>query len=342
MLKMRVLLFFAFFCSFASAEDKMPETELLVRRFIHALIDKNETNLRALCLDHHNLKVLWSGDKKGNDEKDQLKRELSKLDIDWLKEGENFRWNGKVFTVNENMITKRHQIARVKMIEYGFPIHISKVGGVWYIQPLFIINIFQREIAVESKKNRRNYTVIIDGHEIPLNEDEPGIYKTADGKELKISMRKNLFQNFSDKEISLSYSRDLTTTKSLGKNCNIYRFKSELSPSIMVQLYKPGSKLDATRKYVVDSFIENYRAMEYTLEENPLRPAKAIRNQQMIEGQDLYSKRNNVVHLDRFFFWEEQGRVLGVILQLEISDSVAGADYFNHIMKEIELKQNSK
>ena len=342
MLKVKLLLFFTFFCFFASAEDKMSETELLVRRFIHALIDKNEANIRALCLDHHNLKVLWTGDKKNQDQRDQAKRELSKLDIDWLEEGDSFRWSGKVFSVNENMITKRHQIARVKMIEYGFPIHLSKVGGVWYIQPLFIINVFQREIAADIKINRRNYTVVIDGKEIPLNEDEEGIYKTADGTELKISMRKNLFQNYEDKEVILSYSRDLTLSKSREKNCSIYRFKSELSPSLMVQVYKAGSNINETRQYVVNSFIENYRAMEYTLEATPTRPAKAIRNQEIIEGLDLYSKRNDVVHLDRFFFWEEKGRVLGVILQLEITDSVAGADYFSHIMKEIELKASSK
>ncbi|MDD7984203.1 hypothetical protein PQO01_04495 [Lentisphaera marina] len=343
MQKVRVLLFFSFLCSLATAQDKMPETELLVRRFVHALIDKNEANLRALCLDHHNLKVLWTGEKKNEAERDQLKRELSKLDIDWLKEGENFRWNGKVFSVNENMITKRHQIARVKMIEYGFPIHISKVGGAWYIQPLFIINIYQREIAVESKKNRRNYTVLIEGQEIPLNENEEGVYKTADGKELKVSMHKNLFQNYEDQDVRISYSRDLNLSKNREKDCNIYRFKSELTPSIMIQVYKPGTKLEPTKKYVVNSIIENYEAMEYTLKSPPSRDIKySPKPKVFIDGKEVRSLRNGVQYIDHMYFWEENGRIIAAILQMEISDSVAGVDYFNHIMKEIELKFSSK
>ncbi|WDE98155.1 hypothetical protein PQO03_20250 [Lentisphaera profundi] len=336
-------IFFTFFCLIASAEDKMPETELLVRRFVHALIDKNEASIRALCLDHHNLKVLWSGDKKTDDQKDQLKRELSKLDIDWLKEGESFRFGGKVHTINENMITKRHQIARVKMLEYGFPIHISNVGGSWYIQPMFVANVVQREIAVASKKNRRNYTVIIDGKEIELNEDEEGKLILSDGKELKVSMRKNLFQNFEDKALRISYSRDLVVTKTMGRNCKIYRLIGELSPSVMIQVYDKGTDLKKTENYVTNSIIENYQAMDYTLKNPPSRELKYLLNDNtVIQGREVRSMRNGVTHIDHMYFWKKDKRVIAVVLQMEISDSVAGADYLSHIINELELKTSSK
>jgi len=337
MAKYKFLLIF-FLSLLTQAQDKMPETELLVRRFIHALIDKDEARIKALCLDHHNIKSLWQGQAKPEAERDELKRELNKLDIDWLEEGDSFRFGGKVFSVNENMISKRHQIARVKMIEYGFPIHLSKVGGNWYIQPLFIVNVYQREIAIESKKNRRNYTVTIDGVDIPLNEEEEGSYTLSNGQKLKVSMRKNLYQNFEDSKVHISYSRDLDINKSIDRNCIVYRLSGELSTNLMIQIYDKGSTLETVQKYVTNSFIENYRSMEYTLEETPLRNGKIIRKNKVLEGKDLYSKRNDVIHLDRFFFWEEKGCVIGVVMQTEMTDSVAGRDYLNHIINELEIK----
>ncbi len=324
------------------AQDKMPETELLVRRFIHAMIDKNPEQIRALSLDHHNLKALWQGEKKSKEEADQLKRELAKLDIDWLKEGDSFRFASKVFTVNENMISKRHQIARVKMVEYGFPIHLSKVGGAWYIQPLFIVNIFQRDLFKKEKETRKNYTVTIDGKEIALNENEPGSITLPNGQKLKLSLRKNLFQNLNDQYLKLSYSRDLKVQKTRENDYMIYRLKGELSPSIMVQVYPKSNKLAKTRGHVISSIIENYRSMDYTLEQKPVRPAKIYRKGQVIEGQDIYSKRNDIVHIDRFFFWEEDKAIVGVVLQMELTDSTAGNDFVSHIINELEVNSSPK
>ena len=322
------------------AQDKMPETELLVRRFIHALIDKDEARIKALCLDHHNLKSLWQGKIKPENERDQLKRELSKLDIDWLEVDDTFRLNDKLMTVNENMVTKSRQIARVKMIEYGFPIQISKLSGQWYIQPLLIVNIFQREIIADSRKNRRNFTITIDGKDIPLNENEEGTLKLPDGKELKISLRKNLYQNFEDSKVHISYSRDLNISKNLDENCIVYRLSGELSPSLMVQVYEKDKSLEEVRKYVTESFIENYRSMGYTLKNPPILEIDIARKNKIVKGHMLKYKNNNVTYFDRYFFWQEKNQVVGIVAQTELTDLTAATDYLNHVINELEIKSN--
>ena len=89
------------------------------------------------------------------------------------------------------------------------------------------------------------------------------------------------------------------------------------------------------------SFLENYEVAEYILEENPIREVKASLKGKLIKAYEIFSKRNGVVHVDRFIFWQDQDKIIGGVLQMELKDSSAGRDFFNHIINEIELTQVS-
>jgi len=109
-----------------------------------------------------------------------------------------------------------------------------------------------------------------------------------------------------------------------------------------VQVYKVGSDIEKTRQYVVDSIIENYRAMEYTLKDPPTRSIQFKLDDKLIDGTEIKTLRNNVTYVDHLYFWQEKKQVVGIVLQFELTDSVAAFDYSNHIMTEIKLKTSSK
>jgi len=320
---------------------ELPDYEITVRQFLNGLIDRDEKAIRNTCLDNHSLDILWKRPVLSEELRKEQKYKLAKTNVEWLKVGETFRFNNHAFTVHENMVTAKKQIARVKLVDYGFPIHLSKVAGQWSIQPFFIIDSYKRDIKEALKKLRKDYTVSIDESEIQLNEGEELTIKLADGRELKLKLKKNLLQNHRDDLLSLSYSRDLEFSKHPTAECMIYRFNSELTANIMIQVYEKSSSLEECRKHVMNSFIENYEVAEYILEENPIREIKSTLKGKLIKAYEIFSKRNGVVHVDHFIFWQDQDKIIGGILQMELKDSSAGRDFFNHIINEIELTQAS-
>ena len=316
---------------------EVPDYEITVRHFLNGLIDRDEKAIRSTCLDNHNLDILWKRPALSEDLRKEQKYKLAKTKVEWLKIDETFRFNNHAFTVHENMVTAKKQIARVKLVDYGFPIHLSKVAGQWSIQPFFIINIYKRDIKEALKKLRKDYTIFIEDNEVQLNEDEELTMKLADGREVKLRLKKNLLQNHRDQLLSLSYSRDLEFSIHPTPECIIYRFKSDLTANVMVQVYDKSSSLEDRRKHVLKSFIENYEVAEYILEENPIREVKTSLKGELLIAYEIFSKRNGVVHVDHFVFWQDQDRIIGGILQMELKDSSAGRDFFNHIINEIEL-----
>ena len=330
-----------FFITSLQVFAEMPDYEKTVRKFLYGLIDRDKQLIKQTCLDHHNLDILWKRKALSDEARKAQKYELDKTQVEWLKVGDTFRHNNHVLTVNENMVTSKRQIARVKLLEYGYPIPISKVAGQWSVQPLLIVDIYKRELMDILKENRKDYTINIDGQDVQVNEGETLELQLADGRKVNVQLTKNLIQNYSDDQIKLSYSRDLNFSKHATPECMIYRFKSELTANIMIQAYPKTMSLDKQRDYVLKSFIENYGVAEYILEETPVRQVKTSLKGKTVSAQEIYSKRNGVVHVDHFVFWEEQDKIIGGVLQMELKDSSAGRDFFNHIINDIELKQAS-
>ncbi len=342
--RLLLLAFFLLAGSLHAAADKdLPPDEFAVKRFLIALAAKDEKALRDICLYHESLPTLWAGSPPTKEKLTGIVDTIRQEPVKWLAAGDTFRLNNAELTVTEAMLGDKKRIATFRLHDFSFPIFLRQTPkNDWKVDANIIITLTLDRLRKEEKAHRKNYTLTLDGKDVPLNLGEDVEVTLADGRKVKARIQQNLFQNHDDAEIRLLYPRELDLTVNRTDECTVYRFRGALSANFMVQIHR-HSKLEEVRKDITDAFIENNRTTAWLLDKDISRDIKIEGPAGLLAGKRIAATKNPQSKLpeklEELYFWPStDGRVICLYGTWAYQDSAACRDWFAALAKGIEIK----
>ena len=317
-----ILVVFALIFSAYAQEKKESTADDLFREFATAFLERDLDVIKKICVYTENLDVIGQLPKLPKAQLEKAKKELASLPIKWYLPGENIKIHGSHIKVNDVMSNDRKRIGNIKMLDMVYPIALKKSRtGKWQIDPFLMVQSISKTIEIERKKNRRNFRIDINGELLYLNEGEKVAYKDKHGNDHQLSLYKNEVQHYRDGRVAFQYHRDMEVFPGKGKNCFVYTMNSYLSPEVHVLIFDKGAKMGEEMQRFINIWVENYKSKDAVFEKTLLKNTKQQINGKEHAGKILYVNQQGVVYYNQFYFFEENGVLMGLFARSKTSDT---------------------
>ena len=318
--------------------------EFVFKSFAAAYFKQDIKKMKELTIFAENLKVLLEMPKVPKAELENVLKDLKTLPIRWYEPGDFVKIQGGQIAVNGLMSSEDRRIGTLHMLDFVYPIALKKLrNGMWKADPTFIIQSVKKQVDVESRRNRKNFRVDLDGVLYYLNEGERVTFKDKTEKEHTLKLFKNDIQHYKDGRLSFHYHKDMEVFPGPSKNGFVYTLNSELGPEIHVLIYNKGVNLKVEEQKFINIWIENYEVKDARFEEKRLKDITQNINEKEYSGKIMYVILNGKVYYNQFSFFEMDGRVLGVFGKSKSVDAGLLNQYLAVVCENIKLgKRKSK
>jgi hypothetical protein len=342
--------FFIFFVSIflmsLSAQEvvKVATPDDVFRDYAAAFFDQDLEKLKSLTFFADELEVLVQIPKVSKDQLLDIKKRLQETPIKWYTVGEVIKINGAPITVNDVMVNESKMLGTIRMLEMVYPIILrkSRTSEEWKVDPTFMIQSVKKHLKIENKRNQRDFRIELDGELFYLNEGERIVAKDNKGVEHRIVLFKNEIQHYKDGRLRFHYHKDMDVYPNKMVGGFVYSLSSDLGPEIHLMVYDKGASLASTKDKYINMWIENYKANDAVFEENALKPVRQEINGQMIDGSVMYVRSEGKVLYNQFYFFEENGAVIGVFAKCSNIDTGILNQYLKIACEDLHIQEKVK
>jgi hypothetical protein len=323
-LKIFVILHISCLLFAVGAQEKTKVTpEEIFYQFTEAYFEHDLAQLKALTFYNDELESLLQMPKFTGKELIALKKKLRQTPIDWHGVGEVIKINNAPIRINEIMANERKKIGTIHLLEMVYPIILRKTRATneWKVDPTFVIQSIKKHIKIQMKKNQRDYRIIFDDKTYHLNEGEKIIIEDLKGISHRVVLFRNEIQHYRDGRVRFHYHKDMEVFPNKMKGGHVYTLNSELGPEVHLIVYDQGVTLQEAEKKYINVWIENYEVNDGQFEKERFKNVRQEINGKLVDGKVMYVRQAGKVFYNQFYFFQEEGRVLGVFAKCRNIDT---------------------
>ena len=337
-----IFLFFPFFLSwglFAQIDEKQ-EIEQVIRKFLKAVVQKNNQEIQRLSLYHEELNILWTSPKF--QQKEQLLNALDKIKFTWLKPGDQLRVLALNSTVNKYMVNEKRKIVLPKIIRFASPIQVIKINEEWKVEPYFFI--LNEKSKLEKNKKSGNFTHILElnGQIYNINLDKRDIITLPNGQKIALLLKETPMKKFENPLLSFSYNRLLRLKEHyyveqekqiISLNRPNARILIEVSPIL------PTKSTKKVLEDVINTYIQQYNSLGLNVLKDKTVVSLKLFDENQSFGKRIYAQlEENTTQVDQVYCFDYKGKRIFISYNCHLHELDLMNDFFSQIQESLKFK----